>query len=99
MRVIKLKKVEGCLEGSNVHDILLDDKIDREFIDHLGKMGKLIYMDSFDKPFFKVIVRGRYTIKGSQTNKSIRIIFPEGADPDAPLREISEHIGSYPEAA
>ena len=66
MKVKKIKKIEDCLEGTNVRDFLLDGFLNKKFIDYLGKLGKYIYNDEFAKPFFKVIVRGKYTIKGAR---------------------------------
>ena len=94
MEIIKKKKVEGCLEGQNVWDILFDKQIDKDFIDYLGKMGKLIYKDELKKPFFKVIIRGEFTFKGSESNKSIRVILPDEYSGDW-LSMLKEHIEVY----
>ena len=91
MKVIDNKRVEGCYGGHNVWDILFDDKIDKELIDYIGKLGKLVYQGRMKKPFFKVIVRGKYTIKGSQGNNSVRVTLPEKDDPII-LEEIKEYI-------
>jgi hypothetical protein len=96
MRIIKIKKVEDCLESTNVRDVLLDESISKKFIDHMGKLGKLVYYESFAKPFFKVIVRGEYTIKGAQTNSEFRIMLPESATEEA-IEPIVNHIGEYEE--
>ncbi len=75
MQVIQIKKVLGCLESFNAKDVFLEKEIKTEFVEHLGKLGKLIYLKELEKPFFKVIVKGKYTIKGSETNNSVRIVF------------------------
>jgi hypothetical protein len=75
MQVIHIKKVLGCLESFNARDVFLEKEIKTEFVEHLGKLGKLIHLKELEKPFFKVIVKGKYTIKGSETNNSIRIVF------------------------
>lgn len=84
-------KVEGCLEGSNVYDIKLVGEIDKKFIDHLGEMGKLTYKDNYEKPFFRVIVRGKYTLKGVESNSEIRVILPDNGNFND-IRKIMEHI-------
>ncbi len=89
MKIIDTKKVEGCLEGTNVRDIKFDRPIDKSFIERLGAFGKLIYADKIDKPFFKLIVRGKYTLKGTQGKTTIRAILPEDAG-DETLEEIRE---------
>lgn len=94
MKVIKIKKVESCLEGAEVRDLILDKVIVKEFAGHLGMLGKFIYNDNFDKPFFKIIVDGNFTAKGSVGNRSFRIIFP-GAYEKIILDDIISHINKY----
>lgn len=94
MRISRIKKVDGCLEGSSAKDIFFDKDIDKAFADHLGSLGKYIYNDSFDKPFFKIIVRGYYTLKGSVGNKSMRMIFAESALDDI-MDELISHIENF----
>lgn len=81
-------KVEGCLEGSNVYDIRLVGEIDLSLIEYLGKIGKLVYKDNYEKPFFRVLVRGKYTLKGVLEDDEIRVILPD----DGSSKEISEII-------
>jgi len=94
LKVIQHKKIEGCLEGTNVKDFLLDGKITRDFIIHLGKLGKLIFTEDIDKPFFRVIVRGEFTIKGSLDNKTIRILLPEKEEEDL-IEKLKEYIEEF----
>ncbi|HPI19479.1 MAG TPA: hypothetical protein PKY56_03840 [Candidatus Kapabacteria bacterium] len=75
MQIIHIKKVLGCLESFNAKDVFFEKEIKAEFVEHLGKLGKLIHLKELEKPFFKVIVKGKYTIKGSETNNSMRIVF------------------------
>lgn len=77
MKLIHIKIIEGCLEGTNVRDALFSEPVNASFIKFLGNLGKLIYKENMEKPFFKVIVRGKYTLKGSVGNKTVRIILPE----------------------
>ncbi len=91
MNLLKIKRIEGCMEGSNVWDMLFDKEIDKDTIDSLGTMGKLIYNSAMEKPFFKVIVRGKYTIKGSEGNKTLRVILPEKTGRDS-LDEIGKYL-------
>lgn len=94
MKIIKEKKIEDCLEGSNFKDFLLDSLIDKSFIDYLGRLGKMIFIEDIEKPFFKIIVRGKYTIKGSLGNKTIRILLPD-IDNSIAIYELKEYINSY----
>lgn len=82
--------------GTNIYDLLLNKQINKEFIDFLGEQGKLIYNDTFDKPFFQVIVRGKYTYKGALGNKTLRILFPDG-DIEYLMTDLKNYIESYPD--
>ncbi|MBM2816112.1 MAG: hypothetical protein HW421_2874 [Ignavibacteria bacterium] len=94
MKVIQEKKIEGCLEGNNVWDLLLDDVITKEIIFYLGKKGKLLYIDSFEKPYFRIIVRSKYTVKGTQSNKSIRVFLPDNQNINL-LDDLKSYIAEY----
>ncbi len=91
MKVINYKKVEDCLEGTNVRDLLLDEPINKEFIHKIGQLGKLFFYEEIEKPYFKLIVRGKYTIKGSESNNSLRVMLPENAEFEM-IKEIIEYI-------
>jgi hypothetical protein len=94
MKVLDIKRIHGCLEGRNVWDFLLDGSISKDFISHLGNFGKLIYQDQMKKPYFTIIVRGKYTIKGSETNKTFRVILPENANIEL-LEEIKDNVSEH----
>ena len=96
MRLLWTKKIEGCIDGDNVMDVLYDKPVTKEFVCYLGKLGKLIYNDDLEKPFYRVIVRGKYTLKGSQGNKTTRVMLPDNVD-DSWLNEISEYTEQYEE--
>ena len=95
MKIIRKKKVEGCLEGTNVWDIFLDDIISIELIKYLGQLGKLIYAASFEIPYFKIIVRSRFTIRGSLGNKHFRLFFASPDDEISFTQELSEFINNF----
>jgi len=94
MKVLRVKNINDCFESTNVRDAIVDSPITKKFIDYIGKMGKLIYETSLAKPYFKVIVRAKYTIKGSQGNKTIRMMFPDEAG-DYYVDEIVQYIEKY----
>lgn len=94
MKVEGVKRIDGCLEGRNVWDFLFDEPVEKDFIDYLADLGKLVYQGQMEKPFYTVIVRGKYTIKGSEGNKTFRVILPEDADLIA-LEEIKKHSQKY----
>jgi hypothetical protein len=97
MKIINIKKIEGCLEGTNVRDVLFDNAVTKEFILYLGTFGKLIYQDSFEKPFYKVIMQMPdrvYSIKGSQGNKSARLLLTDNNDSEI-IKELKTLIAEY----
>ncbi|MCX7908851.1 MAG: hypothetical protein N2560_04955 [Ignavibacteria bacterium] len=94
MKVVKQKKVDDCYESSNTVDFLLSGPITKDFVEHLGKLGKLLLFEEFDKPYFKVIVKGEYTIKGAFGKKTIRILLPED-EIDYPLDKLIQHIECF----
>ena len=79
MNLVYYEIVEDCIEAKNVYDAYLSIKLSDELILHLGKLGKLSYFQDFDKPFFRVIVRGRFTIKGVKDDDKFRILLPDNA--------------------
>ena len=91
MKVIKSKVIKGCLEGDNVREFLFDNVITMDFVYYLEKLGKLILYDEIEKSYFKIIVRGQYTVKSSLGNKTIRIILPKEFD-EVQLDVIKKYI-------
>ncbi|MCX7736986.1 MAG: hypothetical protein N2319_09760 [Candidatus Kapabacteria bacterium] len=97
MEILKVKKIEDCLEGKNVWDLLLEKPITKGFIYHLGLLGKMIYQDFFPKPFFTLIVKGRFTIKGSEQNQTIRLLLPDDADSSKEIEELRKYFKMFVE--
>jgi len=94
MRVLKQKKVSDCYESRNTIDFVLSAPITKKFVEHLGQLGKLLLFDEFDIPYFKVIVKGEYTIKGAFGKKTIRILLPEDVE-NYPLDSLVQHIENF----
>lgn len=94
MKILKVKIAEGCLESTNARDLLFDAALTENFVKSLAKEsgGKLVLREELAKPFFRVIVRGKFTLQGSLTNKTARLILPEfssGAEEFAYLNELT----------
>ena len=66
--------IEGCLDGKNVHDAYLNEYVDEKFAAYLSILGRYSLYNEFDKPLYRVIVKSKYTIKGSLGNNYFRII-------------------------
>lgn len=73
MKVIEIKKIEDCTDGSLTREILLDTAITKDFIFYLGKPGKMQYFPEFPRPFFKINANG-IAVKGIQDTKSLRVV-------------------------
>lgn len=94
MNVIGIKRILGCLDAENVKELTLDSEITKEFVEYLAQLGKLIYQAELEKPFFKVIVRAKYTIKGSLANNTIRIYLPN-QNSEEYLKEFVDYINKF----
>ncbi len=94
MKIIKITEVENCAEGSVGYDIYFNQNIDLNFAEYLGQLGKYIFDESFEKAFFKVIVRGYYTLKGSIGNDNLRILVPETISKEI-INEFYEYLEKY----
>lgn len=88
------KKIEGCLEGTNVYDILFDCISDKKFIEYLSVLGPLSFNDQMAKPYYRIINKGKYTIRGSVGNHTIRVTLPEDS-PKETIEEIISLINNY----
>jgi hypothetical protein len=73
MRVIEIKDVEDCFDGSFIKELLFDREITKELVFHLGRLGDIQYFDTFARPFFKIRVKSKYDLKGIVGNRTLRI--------------------------
>ncbi len=96
MKVVKTKKIEGCMEGTNVFDILFDCVSDMNFVKYLGQLGEVTYNDQMAKPYYKVICRGKYTLRGSLGNHTVRITLPGDGSLDQ-VDDVVNLINNYPD--
>ena len=95
MKVVKIKDIEDCFDGTFIKEVFFDTKVSSGFIHYLGQKGQLQYFPNFAKPFYKFIeYSGRYTIKGIQGNLSARIILSR-KNVDNALREFNDFVASY----
>jgi hypothetical protein len=74
MKIINIKKIEDCFDGSFIKEALFDNVVTKNFIYYLALAGELEYFPSFARPFYKVEVPGRYMVKGVEGNKTARLI-------------------------
>jgi len=94
MKIAKVKHIEDCFDGSYIHEILFDTEITCDAIKALGCMGDLQYYPYFARPFFKIIVDKRFSLKGVEGNRTMRILSYE-KDMDSTLKSISDAIAAF----
>ncbi len=93
MRIVNVRHIEDCFDGSFIKEILFDSIITKEFIFFLGEEGELQYLGKLKKPFFKIRVKGKYEFKGVQGNRTIRIILKN--NPENSLKEFQDRIKEF----
>jgi hypothetical protein len=74
MRIVNVKHIEDCFDGSYLHELLFDSEITRGFIVSLGAATQLQYYPDFARPFFKATVPGQFSLKGIEGNRTVRVI-------------------------
>ena len=74
MKVIEIKDIEDCFDGSFIRELLLDENTDKNFIQSLSQFGQLRYFPDFARPFFKVLVPKVAEFKGVEGNNTIRLL-------------------------
>lgn len=77
MKIIEIKDIEDCFDGSFIKELLFDREVTKEFILYLGKTGDLDYYPTFARPFYKIDSKGKFQIKGVEGNKTARITLYE----------------------
>ena len=74
IKVLEIKELEDCFDGSFMKEALLNSEVTKDFISYLGEGNELEYYPNFARPFFKIVKKGDYIIKGVEGNRTIRII-------------------------
>jgi len=81
VEIIDYKKVEDCLDGTLIRELLLNSNITKDFIFYLGQMGTLQYFPDFPRPFFKIDGKD-FKIKGVEDNKTLLVTLSDEAKMD-----------------
>lgn len=74
MKIIEIRHIEDCFDGSYIKEIIFDQQIDYKFIESLKNIGDLAYYQDFARPFFKLELKNTLTIKGVEGNYTIRVL-------------------------
>jgi hypothetical protein len=73
MKVLTMRPIEDCFDGSSIRELTLDVPVTRELVTVLGAGGTIQYFADFPRPLFRVRVEGRYDIKGIAGESTIRV--------------------------
>jgi|GEM_PF-4370220 len=73
MKVIDVKHVEDCFDGSMIKELLLDSEISKEFVFAMGAGGQVQFFADFPRPFFKVRMENLYDLKGIANQRTMRV--------------------------
>ena len=92
MKILHISIVETCTEAKDAYDVYFNDVIQEDFIEKFRPLGKIVYTDIYYKKYFKVIVRGKYTIKGFIDNDNFRVLFGNSNN-ESYLEELKQFIG------
>jgi len=80
MKIIDVKHIEDCFDGSFIKELLFDESISESFIKSIGKFGKLSYFKDFARPFYKIVFRDNFYIKGVEGNNTARVLLQAPSD-------------------
>ncbi|NPV02079.1 MAG: hypothetical protein HPY53_11935 [Brevinematales bacterium] len=94
MKIVKTESIEDCFKETLFIDAETDRPITRDFIRFLGTKGELQYYEDFPRPFFKLTVPSRYSLKGIEGSHSIRVLLND--ENSKGFEEFKELISSYP---
>ncbi len=82
MKIIDVRHIEDCFDGSYMYEVLFDTDVEPSYIEALGIEGQLQYHRNFARPFFKAVFEGRFTLKGVQGNRTVRVlVYDRNLDP------------------
>ncbi len=76
MRIVEVKKVEDCFDGSRVYRYWFDQTWTQADITRLRRFGDLDYFPDFPRPFFRLLGHDGQQIKGVEGDNSCRAVFP-----------------------
>ena len=92
MRIVAIKKVEDCFDGSTIYAYTFSHAWSRESILALDQLGQLDFYPDFPRPFFRVRVTGGCQVKGVEGEQTCVVIYPE-TNKEAIKRTFEAHFG------
>jgi len=88
MRILYLTQIENCLESQSAYNVFFTDFISEDFINKFSDIGKIVYKKIDNNTYFRVIVKGKFTIKGFVDKDNFRILVADNIE----INEIKEII-------
>ncbi len=92
MRIVAIKKVEDCFDGSTIYAYTFSHAWSRESILALDQLGQLDFYPDFPRPFFRVHLKGGCQAKGVEAEQTCVAIYPE-TDKETIKRTFEAHFG------
>lgn len=75
MKIIEIKELENCFDGSFMKEATFDKNVEKNFIDYLQNYGELEYYGNFLRPFYKLSIPFKFIIKGIEGDNTVQVIF------------------------
>ncbi|MBN2083176.1 hypothetical protein JW859_13340 [bacterium] len=77
MKIIDIKKVEDCFDGSSVFSYWFDSQWTEAAIGGLSALGRLEYFADFPRPLFRLTTPEGLHVKGVKGEDNCRVIYPQ----------------------
>lgn len=97
MRIVAIRKVEDCFDGSTIYAYGFECPWTREDILQLNGLGQLDFFEDFPRPFFRVLVEGGCQVKGVEGEDNCLAIYPETRKLET-KQQVEEFLGSAVDA-
>jgi len=78
-RVIAVRKVEECLDGTTIKEFDLDAPLTEAVMRQIVEDGKLRYYPDFPRPYFRIDRTDAAVIQGVIGTCTLRIVFPQSS--------------------
>ncbi len=95
MKIVQMKKLEDCFDGSTIYEYQFDGLWTYERIRQLADLGELNYYKDFPKPFFKLNGHRGMQIKGVEGESSFTVFFPKSGKEEM-QRVLERHFKANP---
>ncbi|MET1254735.1 hypothetical protein [Aliikangiella maris] len=94
MKIKESRPIKNCFDGSFMKEIVLDEPVDKAFIDYLGLTGELEYFGGFARPFYRIQRKQGYLLKGVEGNDYLRVYFLRSCLQEA-IKFFEDYVNDY----